>query len=74
MSKIIMRIRDFIMLLHRSKADNTDAEINLSLINTTLQDRSVSIISDESLLIMNLLNLNLNVILSNLEETRINQL
>ena len=74
MSEIITRIRGFATVLPRSKADGTDAGADLSLIDTALQDRSVSVMSDEPLLIANLLNLNLDVILSGPEETRINRL
>ncbi|KAL9037593.1 MAG: hypothetical protein Q9214_005634, partial [Letrouitia sp. 1 TL-2023] len=71
--EIIMRIRSFTTILHRSIQAGDDGA-DLKLIHGALQNRSVSVASDEPLLIANLLGLDLEKLLAGPEETRINRL
>ncbi|KAL9614765.1 MAG: hypothetical protein Q9167_000756 [Letrouitia subvulpina] len=72
-SEIIVRIRAFTTLLHRSMQAGDDGA-DLNLIHDALQNRSVSVASDEPLLIANLLGLDLQKLLAGSEDTRINRL
>ena len=72
--EIITRLRGIMTLFRRSRLDRNDTGTDLTLIDTALQGRSVSVTTDEPLLIANLLDLKSNLILDGPPETRIHRL